>query len=71
MCYIMSSAVGAEHVPLGKLYDALAEAKAAAHDLDILLPALRLEVIEMAIENLSSQPPEIRKHVLSHLARHL
>ena len=68
MRYIITSKVGAEYVPVGKLYESQAEARAEALDLNRLLPSLRLTVVDVRLKSLSSQPVEIRRHVLRLLA---
>jgi len=69
MRYIISSKVGEEHILLGGLYDSPAKAKEAARDLNMLIPSLRVKVVDVPLGTLASQPPEIRQHVQRHLAQ--
>jgi hypothetical protein len=64
--YVLGSRVGGSHVPVGKVHFSRAPAEAAARDLNHCLPGLRLEVLEIAKDDLNQQPPEIREYVERH-----
>lgn len=64
--YVLGSRVGGSHVPVGKVHASRGDAEAAARDLNHYLPGLRVEVLEIAEDDLDQQPPEIREHIERH-----
>lgn len=61
--YVLASEVRGTHVPVGPVKHTRREAHTAARDINLALPGLRVQVLEVSGDSLDSEPELIREHV--------